>query len=91
MDLLWPLVVVIAVGCVLAVTMARGSRWVRGVRTYHRAMWCPFRSRNADVDFVESAWDAQPVDVSACSVFVPATDVRCDKACLGLGAFPPAR
>lgn len=91
MDLMWPLVVVLFVGLVLAVAMARGSRWVRGVRTYHRAFSCPFRGTNAHVDFVESAWDATPVDVAGCSVFIPATDVRCDKACLGLATFPPTR
>ncbi|MBI2206616.1 MAG: hypothetical protein HYU41_22505 [Candidatus Rokubacteria bacterium] len=91
MELLWPVLIVMTVGLILAVVLARGSRWIGGVRPYHRAFWCPFRGRNVDVDFVESAWDATPVEVSACSIFAPPTQVRCDKGCLGLGAFPPTR
>lgn len=91
MDVLWPLIVVMAVGLVLAAGLAWGPRWVRGVRVYHRSFWCPFRGRSVEVDFVESAWSGKAADVSACSIFVPPTHVRCDKACLDLGAFPAKR
>ncbi|MBF8288498.1 MAG: hypothetical protein HW381_1606 [Candidatus Rokubacteria bacterium] len=44
-----------------------------------------------DVEFKEAMWDGNLVDVSACTAFSPAQDVRCEKGCLMLGKFPAAK
>jgi hypothetical protein len=82
--MIWPLVVVLSVGCVLAVVLVVGERLFPGTLLARRAFRCPFRGRVASAEFVESVWDGRRVDVSRCSLFVPPTAVDCHKRCLDL-------
>lgn len=80
---LWPLLVVAAVGIVLAILFARGSRLFHGTRQVAvPSCWCPLRTVRFDVEFAVTAWEGIPVDVTRCSAFRPATAVSCPKACL---------
>jgi hypothetical protein len=88
MSILWPLLLVMCAGLLLALALKCGEAFAPGTVVRSRSFWCPFRARNVRVDFEETAWDARRVDVCRCSAFAPPTDVGCDKACLTLDAFP---
>jgi hypothetical protein len=91
MWLLWPVPIFVAVTAVLFGVLVGGRRLFPGTFTAKRAFRCPFRDTNVDVDFKEAVWDGSLVDVTACSAFSPAQDVRCEKGCLMLGKFPAAK
>ena len=86
MWLLWPVPIFLGVAAVLIALLVLGRRLFPGTYTSRRAFWCPFRGANVRVDFTKSMWDANPVDVQACSAFSP--PLQCGKACLLLGKFP---
>lgn len=79
---LWPLLVIAGTGILLLGVLARGRRWFRGTRRVPEAFWCPFREREAGVEFEITAWDGRRVDVSRCTLFTPPTAVTCEKRCL---------
>ena len=91
MTLVWPLGIVVAVGLVLLVVLVTGRRLFAGSIVKQHAFWCPFRGRNARVDFEESAWDGQLRDVQRCSLFAPSTAVQCEKECLRLVELPDTK
>jgi hypothetical protein len=80
----------VAVAGILIVAYLLGSRLFAGTVTGSRSFWCASRERNVQVIFRESAWGSR-FDVEACDAFTPATDVRCDKACLRLKELPDVR
>ena len=91
MDVVWPLIVVLAVGLALSIVFAAGPWLIRGTSLRARAFWCPFRERNVRVMFDASNWDERRTDVRACSAFSPMTAVTCRKSCLNLLRLPPPR
>jgi hypothetical protein len=88
MWFLMPVSIFLAVTAGLVGVLSAGRRLFPGTFTAKRAFRCPFRDTNVDVDFKEAVWDGSLVDVSACTAFSPAQDVRCEKSCLMLGKFP---
>jgi hypothetical protein len=53
------------------------------VRKVHRKIWCPIRGTEVQLSLLEAAPEGRPLDVTACSAFVPPTAIRCDRRCLG--------
>src|SRR3990172_5541004 len=82
------LAVVAAVGLILASAFGSMPGVTRAVR---RTFWCPFRNRNATAEIQEQVWDGRPVDVTQCSLFTPPPAIACEKLCLTLRRFPPAK
>jgi hypothetical protein len=87
--MIWPLVVVMSVGFVLAVVLVVGVRLFPGTLLTPRTFRCPFRGRVVSAEFLETVWDGRRVDVWRCSLFAPPTAVDCPKGCLDL-KNPPA-
>jgi hypothetical protein len=54
------------------------------VRKVHRKIWCPIRGTEVQLSFLETAPEGRPLDLTACSAFMPPTAVTCDRRCLGL-------
>lgn len=84
---MWPLVIVAAVGMVLALGLRLGPRVFGGLRGVTRSFRCPFRQTNVAVEFQETVWDARRVGVSRCTAFTPPTAIDCERRCLELTAF----
>jgi hypothetical protein len=82
------LAVAVAVGLILASAFGSMPGVTRAVR---RTFWCPFRNRNATAEIQEKAWDGTPLDVTQCSLFTPPSAIACEKLCLTLRRFPPAK
>jgi hypothetical protein len=61
---------------------------VLGVRTRRRAIVCPISGKEVRVRFLESVPRGRPIEVTACSAFMPSSAVTCDQPCLGLLAHP---
>ena len=91
MWFLLPIPIFLAVAVALLALVFLGRRLFPGTYARQRAFWCPFKDKDVDVAFKEATWDGALVDVTACSAFSPAEDVRCDKGCLMLGKFPAAK
>ena len=60
------------------------------VRKVHRKIWCPIRGTEQQLSLLETAPEGRPLDVTACSAFIPPTAVTCDRRCLGLRQLPRA-
>jgi len=88
---LWPLAIVLAVGLALTLVLLAGSRLFPGTRSRLTAFRCPFRERDVSVEFEETVWTGEPVDVRRCTVFSPPTAVTCAKGCLHLERLPAPR
>jgi hypothetical protein len=54
------------------------------VRKVHRKIWCPIRGTEVQLSLLETAPEGRPLDVTACSAFMPPTAITCDRRCLGL-------
>jgi hypothetical protein len=54
------------------------------VRKVHRKIWCPIRGTEVQLSLLETALEGRPLDVTACSAFMPPTAITCDRRCLGL-------
>jgi len=91
MSIPWSLPVFVAATGALVVVRAFGRRLFTGTVPRRRSFWCPFRERNVQADFSESAWDGCYIDVQACDAFMPPTEVGCDKACLDMKRLPATR
>jgi|SRR5215468_9483304 len=91
MWFLLPIPIFLAVAVALLALVFMGRRLFPGTYASRRAFWCPFKDKQVDVAFKEATWDGSLVDVTACSAFSLAEDVRCEKGCLMLGRFPEAR
>jgi hypothetical protein len=85
---MWPLLLILCTGLLLALALKCGERFAPGTVPRSRTFWCPFVTQNVRVEFEETAWDGQRVEVCRCSAFTPSTAIACDKACLKLGTFP---
>lgn len=89
--MLWPLVIVVAVGLLLGVLLVLGPRVFPGARSVAiSSLQCPLRHRPFDVEFRVTAWEGHAVDVLSCSAFMPPTAVTCEKLCLFAGRARPA-
>ena len=55
----------------------------RSVRTVHREIRCPIRGTAVQLSFLEAAPEGRPIEVTACSAFMPPTAITCDRRCLG--------
>lgn len=53
------------------------------VRKVHRKIWCPIRGTEVQLSLLETAPEGRPIDVTACSAFMPPTAITCDRRCLG--------
>jgi hypothetical protein len=53
------------------------------VRKVHRKTWCPIRGTEVQLSLRETAPEGRPIDVTACSAFMPPTAITCDRRCLG--------
>jgi hypothetical protein len=53
------------------------------VRKVHRKIWCPIRGTEIQLSLLETAPEGRPIDVTACSAFMPPTAITCDRQCLG--------
>jgi hypothetical protein len=60
------------------------------VRKVHRKIWCPIRGTEVQLSLLETAPEGRPLDVTACSAFMPPTAITCDRRCLGLRHVLPA-
>ncbi len=56
----------------------------RSVRTVHREIRCPIRGTEVQLSFLEAAPEGRPIEVTACSAFMPPTAITCDRRWLGL-------
>jgi hypothetical protein len=56
----------------------------RRVRTVHREIRCPIRGTEVQLSFLEAAPEGRPIEVTACSMFMPPSAITCDRRCLGL-------
>jgi hypothetical protein len=72
----WPLAIGLGLATLMVIAILCGSRRVRA-RGH-----CPVTGVVVDVEVQESIWDGRPVDVHACSRFVPPAAVTCERACL---------
>lgn len=84
--MIWPLTFVTTVGLVLGVVLVTGRRLFPGTRPARRELHCPFRDRQASVEFAEGVWNGRYEDVTRCSLFASPTAVDCEKGCLGTTA-----
>jgi hypothetical protein len=85
----WTLAIIIAVALILATVVTLGDRLFRGTQRTERFFRCPAKSRYVTVEFEETVWDGQLVDVTRCSAFTPPTVVDCDKRCLATQRLVP--
>lgn len=53
------------------------------VRKVHRKTWCPIRGTEVQLSLLETAPEGRPIEVTACSAFMPPTAITCDRRCLG--------
>jgi hypothetical protein len=53
------------------------------VRKVHRKTWCPIRGTEVQLSLLEAAPEGRPIEVTACSAFMPPTAITCDRRCLG--------
>jgi hypothetical protein len=81
---LLPLLVVAAVGLVLLLALAFGSRLFDGTRRLNARLWCPVHGQRMRVGLQVAAWDGRAVDVTTCAAFGPDA-VGCEKRCLAGG------
>lgn len=84
----WIIPSALAAALVLLFIRTLGPRLFRGTVTWRYAFRCPVKEQDVAVDFRESAWDGQRLDVERCTAFTPPDDVRCDKACRLLDRLP---
>ncbi len=84
----WIVPVALAAAVVLLVIRVLGPHLFRGTLTWRYSFRCPGKHQDVDADFRESVWDGQRLDVERCSAFMPAEDVRCNKACAFLARLP---
>jgi hypothetical protein len=54
------------------------------VRKVHRKICCPIRGTEVQLSLLETAPEGRPLDVTACTAFMPPTAITCDRRCLGL-------
>jgi len=87
---IWPLLIVLGTGLVLAGAILAGPRLFPGTRPATRDFRCPFRERDVSVEFQETVWDGRLVEVTRCTYFTPPAAVDCHKGCLLLRRLPPA-
>jgi hypothetical protein len=91
MWFLWPVPIYLAAAAGFLVLAVAGRRLITGTFGSRQSFWCPFQSKNVDVDFEKAVWDGASTDVTACTAFSPPGNVRCEKSCLMLGRFPAIR
>ena len=91
-DLGFGVIIVLALGAaVVLLVVARFGSMPGVTRPIRRTFFCPWKERDATVEFQEEVWDGRLVEVSECSVFAPPTAVSCEKRCLFMGRFPETR
>ena len=84
-----PIIVYGALLVAIALLVVRHRGLMRGERRLvTRAIWCPLRDDELSAELEEEVWDGRRVDVRACSAFIPASAVNCEKACLRLTHRP---
>jgi hypothetical protein len=84
MELLWPLLLSLAAGVLLAFGLKCAEHWRSGIVASARSFWCPFEHRRVTVVFEENAIDGRRLAVFRCSAFAPSSAVTCDRGCLTL-------
>ena len=88
MPILWPLLLSLCAGLVLALALKCGERFASGIVARSRSFWCPFVQQNVTVEFEETAAEGRRLDVYRCSAFPSPEAGACDKACVTLARFP---
>lgn len=71
--------------------MAAVGPFSKMARIVTRSFWCPIQQQAVTVEFQQDAWNGWPLGVVQCDAFSPPTAITCEKRCLSLGKFRPAK